>query len=348
MKNQNDLDKFLDKLIKKAENRIDQIYAKRLKNIQTEITAMYEKYEVDGVLTMAEMTKFNRLQKSMDIIIGELSATYREAYSLTQTTMQEQYLESYFRTAYLAEFEAQKKMGFGAIAIEHVKAALENPIKHMKLPAIFQRNRANIIYKIQQQIAEALTAGESYGKMIKRLQKWVNFDRKKARLVARTEAGRAQSLGKEASIEKIKKYTNNLEEFWDASLDQVTRQSHRELDGQKTDEEGYFHYKGMKAKAPRLWGVADMDIQCRCTKRIQINGRQPSVRRARNYEDKKYQEKLVVYNDKLKAKQKQLEEAGKDPKEAKKILGPPPSPPTMVIPWMTYKEWYDNRIKKVS
>lgn len=241
---------------------------------------MYEKYEIDGVLSMAEMSKYGRLSKSMDIIIGELIGTYSQVYALTQTTMQEQYLEAYFRQAYLAEFEAQARLGFGALSTATVTAAVTNPIEHLTLPAIMERNRANIIYKVQQEITEGLLSGESYQKMAKRLRDRVDMDKRKSQLVARTEAGRAQSLGKEDSYQQAKKHADVVK-IWDSSLDSRTRGSHRELDSKQADEEGYFHYKGMKAKQPRLWQNAAMDIQCRCATRIQVNGNEPTVRRVR-------------------------------------------------------------------
>lgn len=280
MKNQNDLDKLLDKIVKKAEISLDKIYAKRLKNIIAELTMMYEKYEVNGTLSLADMAKFNRLQKSMDFIIGELQGVYKEAYKLTQTTMEESYLESYFRQGYLMEFEAQAKLGFGAISKEALKASIANPIEFLTLTAVMERNRAQVVYKIQQEITEGLLAGESYGKMAKRVRDRLDIDKRKAQLIARTEAGRAQSLGKEASYQQAKQYADVVK-TWDAALDSRTRSSHQRLDGQNADENGLFYASGASAPQPRLFGVAKEDIQCRCAVRMSVNGRQPEVRRAR-------------------------------------------------------------------
>jgi SPP1 gp7 family putative phage head morphogenesis protein len=280
MKNQNDLDKFLEKLIVKSESAIDKIYAKRLKQILGEITMMYEKYEVDGALTMAEMSKYGRLAKSMEFIIGELVGTYKESYKLIQTTMEEQYLEAYFRLAYLTEFEAQQSLGFGAISKEVLAASLANPVEFLTLSAIMERNRAQVIYKIQQEITEGLIAGESYAKMAKRLRDRLGIDRRKSQLVARTEAGRAQSVAKEDAYQQAKKKAD-VQKVWDAALDSRTRKTHQKLDGQKADKDGYFHLGNAKAVGPRLWGIAKEDIQCRCAVRMEVNGRQPEVRRAR-------------------------------------------------------------------
>lgn len=281
MKNQTDLDKFLDKLTESAEKEIDKIFARRLVAILVAIGELYEKYEIDGVLTLAEVTKFGRLQKSMDFIIGELVATYRELYKLTQVTMEETFVEGYFRNAYLMEFESQAKLGFGAIPKEAVAAALANPVEHLTLNKVMERNRAQVVYKIQTEIAEGLMSGESYSQMAKRLRTRLDIDKRKAQMIARTEAGRAQSIAKEKSYETAAKYSDNLEKVWDASLDSRTRKSHQKLDGKKADEDGYFHLRGAKAKQPRMFGIAKEDINCRCAVRIQVNGREPQIRRAR-------------------------------------------------------------------
>ena len=241
---------------------------------------MYEKYEVNGVLTMADMSKYNRLSKSMDVIIGELIGTYTEVHAVTQMTMKESYLEAYFRQAYLAEFEAQRKLGFGSLSTATIQAAITNPIEHITLPAIMERNRANIIYKIQQEITEGLIAGESYQKIAKRLRDRVDMDKRKSQLVARVEAGRAQSIGKEDSYQQAKKYADVIK-IWDSSLDSRTRKSHRHLDGKQADKDGLFHSSGASAPQPRMFGLAKEDLGCRCATRIQVNGREPAVRRVR-------------------------------------------------------------------
>jgi hypothetical protein len=63
MKNQNELDKLLDNLVIRAENEVDRIYARRLRNILDEISLMYEKYEVDGTLTLAEMSNLTACRR---------------------------------------------------------------------------------------------------------------------------------------------------------------------------------------------------------------------------------------------------------------------------------------------
>jgi hypothetical protein len=53
---------------------------------------------------------------------------------------------------------------------------------------------------------------------------------------------------------------------WLATQDSTTRDSHRALDGTQVPITGMFHSEtGNSASAPGLFGVAEEDINCRCT-----------------------------------------------------------------------------------
>ncbi|MFJ7681146.1 phage minor head protein [Peribacillus butanolivorans] len=64
----------------------------------------------------------------------------------------------------------------------------------------------------------------------------------KAKRVARTEAGRVQSISRMDSAAHAQKYAK-LTKTWNATLDSEVRSSHRILDDQEADKEGFFHFK---------------------------------------------------------------------------------------------------------
>lgn len=281
MRNQQEIDKHLDKLITKAEKRSDRIYAKALKEMRYSLDNIYSQYAKDGVLTLAEMTKYNRKKKLMEQYIEILGSTYKEINSLNQSTMQEQLVENYFRTAHLMEYEAQQKLGFGRLNQSVIDEAIANPISGLTLKETLEKNRRNIIYKVQQEITQGLVKGESYHKIAGRLKKSLEGDAGKARRIVRTEAHRAQQTGRLKSIEQAEKYVD-IERVWDSALDGGTRDSHRMLDGQIADENGMFSIGGMEAEAPGMFGDPAEDINCRCSVRAQVSGNNPTTRRARN------------------------------------------------------------------
>lgn len=299
--NQKKIDKTLDKIVRKSEDKVTKVYAQRYKEIIKEIDSMYRKYEREGVLTMAEMSKYNRLDKSLDRITGELLKAQDSSYRLAQRTMEQQLVENYFRSAFLYEFQAQRKLGFGELSKETIQAAVENPIEKMKLPAIKSRNRKIIVDKIRNEISQGLIRGSSYQEMTRIVRDLVDFDANKARTVVATESHRAQVLGRDMSARQASKYVK-MQKKWSSALDDRTRDAHQELDGVTVGLDEEFHSDaGGVGKMPGQMNNASDDINCRCSVLYVVDGNEPEVRRDGNRE---------------------------------------------VIPYMTYKEWYKNRIKK--
>ena len=281
MKNQQELDKYIDKIIRNAEKETTRIYAQRFKEIQKEISSIYEDYEEDGKLTLAQMTKYNRLDKSLDFIINELLKAQDGAYRLAQKTMKEVFLENYFRTAYLMEFESQRRLGFGSLSNNLVEAAVENPIDKLKLPAVKSRNRKQIVDRVRSEISQGLARGSSYRQMSKIVRNAVEFDAYKARTVVATEAHRTQTEGRYRSMKQASKYVD-VQKTWDSTLDSDTRPAHRRLDGEVIDlDEDFRSDAGGRGKAPGHMHNAADDIHCRCSVVTVVNGKRPEVRRER-------------------------------------------------------------------
>ena len=328
------IDEFLESLISKAEKRSTKIFANRLQLILSEIAHMYEKYERDGKLTMQDMGKFNRLNRLYHSITDHLVKAFDDAYILTQETRSMIYLEQYFRSAYVYEMSAQVQMGFGAIDPQAVEIAIKNPIPKLRLPKIMERNRKTIVSMIQEQIALGLSGGESYGQMAKRIRQVLGFAEHKARTIARTEAGRAQSKARLDSTEIAKQYVK-IDKKWLATPDLRTRHAHRELDDQLAGEDGQFEYHGHKAPAPRLFMVPQLDINCRCTYLTIIDGEEPSTRRVRDYTDADYQQKLA---DRI----QEYMYAGYTERQATKKAEKEVIPPSRLTKWMNYDTWYKD------
>jgi len=272
---------MLDKLISQAETEIEAIYLQRVKSIRQEIQAMYDKYAVKGVLTLADMTKFNRLANSLKAINREISQAQKEAYRVAQTTMEQQYLQNYFRSAYLFEFEAQQDMGFGVITRATLEAAIANPVDKLRLPALLQRNRAIVIARIKAEIQQGLLAGASYFEMADRIKQVVAIDMRKAKATARTEAHRVQVEARRQAAEQASEHVT-LDKVWDATLDLRTRPAHRLLDGISKPMGGLFSsITGAIGPQPGMMANPADDINCRCSLIYRINGRNPEIRRER-------------------------------------------------------------------
>jgi Phage Mu protein F like protein len=329
--NQNQIDKHLDKMIDKAERDIDIVFAKRLKSLSEQIAEWYRKYSEKGELNVTALYQYNRLQKELKFIAEQIHYDYVELYNEIDKLLKEQYLEQLLRSGYLYEMEAQTEMGYTIPSVSTINQAILNPIKELTLSALMQTHRNEVIRKINIEIGQSLQAGESYSELAERLEKVLGFNSTKAKRVARTESGRVQTLARMDSAKHAEKYAK-LKKVWNATLDGEVRTSHRILDDQEADEEGYFHFKGYKAQGPHLFQIASLDINCRCSIAYMVNGKRPELRRARDYQDADYQQKLADRIEKYMGE-------GMTEKQAEKKAKKEVKPPSQVIEYKSYAEW---------
>jgi hypothetical protein len=284
--NQNDIDKYLDGMIEQAEKDIDVVFAKRLRVINNQVAEWYRKYAQNGSLNRSDMYKYNRFQKEMELLKEQIQGDYKQLYRDIQKLLRDQYLQNYLRSGFTYEYSADVQMEYTIPSLATINQAILNPIAELTLSALLNNHRNEIIRKINIEIGQSLQAGEDYSTLAKRIEDTLGFSSIKAKRVARTEAGRVQSVSRMESAKHAQKYAN-LTKTWNSTLDMDVRSSHRTLDNKEADEEGYFHFRGAKAQAPHLWGIASMDINCRCNVLYLVNGKRPEVRRAREGEGNK-------------------------------------------------------------
>lgn len=301
---QNQLDKHLDELIDQAELDIDKVFGKRLKALTSQLGDMFRKYSTNGALTYADLQKYSRFQKEMNYIAEQIQEDYKGLLPFIQALMENQYVENYFKSAYLYEFEAQAKLGYSLLNHTVIEAAVLNQIPQLTLPALMEYNRNETVRQISMEITQGLIAGEGYSNIAQRIENAVGFSSVKAKRVARTEAHRAQVQGRIDSANQASKYVD-MTKMWDSTLDRKTREWHQKLDGKVIGKDELFKTNKGKGPAPGQMNNASDDINCRCTVLFLVDGKKPSVKRERL-------------------------ENGK----------------TKIIPYLTYEEWYKNRIAK--
>ena len=284
--NQEQLGKHIDKLIKQTENEAEKILARRLKYIKQAMAEMLDKYQSDDPhVTWTEFNKYDRFKKELQRIEELLQGDYSDIINLillSQTTI---YLNNYMRSLYMYEYTSGIQMTFTVPSARQIANALAQPIDLIKLAPTFARHRKQVIEKLRGHIAQGVLAGNSYNQIANAINKDVGLSMRQARMVARTETGRSQSVSSEDAAQTAKDNGARLVGYWDSTLDTRTRPSHRRLDGKQEDEAGNFRIGSSYGPAPRLLvGVdsASQNINCRCKKLYSVNGQIPEVRRTKD------------------------------------------------------------------
>ncbi|WPZ17796.1 phage minor head protein [Geobacillus subterraneus] len=259
------IERIVNRRVKKGEREIVKRYAILLNDIRKELAKLYEKYEVNGKLTYAEMAKYDRLRKFMEYISWLLGSTYKDIKKIVYDILGESYLDGYYLTAWAVETDTLSRLAYSAVPASTITAMIENPITGLTLSQRLEKNRAAIIYTIQQEITQGLVHGESYRQMAKRLKGTLEGDSVKAMRIVRTEAHRVVESSKHDAAEHAHKNGVIMLKTWNTMHDQRVRERHKALDGQTVPVDKDFKLGSIFGKAPgQMSGGASMNVNCRC------------------------------------------------------------------------------------
>ena len=94
--------------------------------------------------------------------------------------------------------------------------------------------------KINNEIVSSIMKGDPIPKVAENLQKVAKMDENSAIRNARTAMTSAENLGRSESADRLKSQGIPVNEVWNATYDNRTRDTHLMLDGTMRDENGYF------------------------------------------------------------------------------------------------------------
>lgn len=116
--------------------------------------------------------------------------------------------------------------------------------------------------RITSEVTRSIATGASYAQVAKRLSNQTKIGFNRAVRIARTEGHRIQTTAAMDAMYAAKDKGADVLKQWDATLDDVTRESHRQVDGEIRELDKPFSNKLMYAGDP-AGGAAEV-INCRC------------------------------------------------------------------------------------
>jgi SPP1 gp7 family putative phage head morphogenesis protein len=229
--------------------------------------------------TLQEARKYNRLAALMDEIRLEYAKVTRSATSVIASNSKYAFTESAYRAQYAIDKAAGVLIKYPVLPVGAIRAAVYNADNGLIFSKRLINNKAASLLKVQGALTQALVLGESTTKAARRIKDQFQSGYADAVRVLRTEATRASTSGTLQGFKDAQDAGVDMRTVWIAALDDRTRDSHRDLDGQYADKNGLFHWGGMTAEGPGLWGDPAMDINCRCALGAVIEGLEPELRR---------------------------------------------------------------------
>lgn len=263
------LAKWQNKQLSIVENSIRLFYRKLVRTVLGEVATLYEKYEKDGELTYAEMMKYDRYKRfmeSLELHVNTMSKTTQKSIS---ELLSNSYVYSYAWMGWAIQSSARKRLQYTALKMDQIRRAVDNPITGLTLKQTLEKNRRDIIYRINQTVTQNLVKGTTYKDMAVSLTETFEGDYNKSIRVARTETHRVREQAtldsaqhaNSRGVVMVKKWRN----MKDSRVRKTSKANHQKMDNIKVPVDDYFDLgRGERGIAPGNTGHAHHDINCRC------------------------------------------------------------------------------------
>lgn len=269
-------DRYFARVEKEYEREVAKIWRDSLSQIRAEMGSIYEKYAQNGILTRAEMTRYNRLttlEKNIQAIAKDAA---KQSIKVIERLRPEEYGEAFFRTAQAFDNAAKVALSWGPIDKATIAANLENPFFTSAKESIL----LTTVPQFRNAINNGLALGQSYTDMMKDIKKTVNAKNFEIMRVLRTELHDAQEAGTAVAYEEAIDQGIEGKVVWISTLDDRTRDSHAEMDGEEQNDDGMFilHGKNGDVETPYpgyMHLPPEERINCRCTTAFQLTGYTP-------------------------------------------------------------------------
>ena len=268
------------------EREVQAVLKSALDSMRVRLTKLYDKYAKDGVLSKADMTKYNRLATAEKQLIQTLNPAIIKNLATIKRLRPEQYEAAFFRYAWAVDNAGGIRIAWGVLNKDVI---LEN-IANEFLKISTKRYGADARLSVRAALNEGLSQGKSYQKMARDLKGAIDTTYSRAIRIIRTEGQTAANAGQEDAYTWARQKGVELDMIWDATLDGATRPDHGAADGQVRDTEGMFTIGGERTPYPAWEGLtAGQRINCRCRLRAEIDGYAPALRRDRERGVQPYQ-----------------------------------------------------------
>ncbi len=245
-----DNEKEILKKIKKSYAEALEKVNQRLKDLMSNELTQSKRYQLEYQ---------KRLKKEIEAIINLLA---NDNINNIDKYLSKVYEDSFIGTQYVLQ-SAGVPFLF-KINQEEVVKSISKKIEDYKLAERIYKNLNKIKSIVQNEITRGIIQGYTYSKISRQLKMNIENDLKKAYRIARTEAGRVTMEAKYSCMKRTRKNGVDIVKMWDSTIDNRTRNSHVQLDGQIKELDEPFEINGHKAMYPHNFGIAKEDINCRC------------------------------------------------------------------------------------
>jgi len=275
--------KYTDKQIASIERQLKKEYAQALKEMQVKCNKVLSNFEKTDALMRAKEQKGdithkqyidwrNRAilrNKQVQGMVQDLTERVVHADKIAADYINGRIPRVFAENTNFATYEIERQAridtNFTLVSEDAVSGLVTGrtpifPIAKVDIPKDKRWNEQ----KIRSAITQGVLQGEAIPKIASRLQRVTDMDRVSATRNARTLMGRAQNAGRLESIKRAHDLGLPVKKIWIATLDNRTRDSHVDLDGEVQEYNAPFS-NGLEY--PCASGPPEENMNCRCDMR---------------------------------------------------------------------------------
>jgi hypothetical protein len=269
--------------------------AEALTSIYGTMKKIYDLYAVNGKLTRAQMTAYNKYSTMEKQILDILDPAIKKNIKTIKHLLPTQFQESFFQYAWAIDQASGVRLSWGLVNTKQLLGAFDitNP-KNIELKEALHNYSIEAKKRVRAALLNGLSLGKSYSKMAKDLETAVTATYKRCLMTIRTEGQTAINAGQALAYGRA--IQNGIEgvEVWSSAHDARTRYDHGRMDGAKRivneKQDGWIDINGNYVLGPGgEWapypGYAGLSVgqraNERCLTRFQIEGYEPQLMRTR-------------------------------------------------------------------
>jgi len=232
-------------------------------------------------VSKTEAVKYGRIEKLDETVKGVSKAGALTDISNIEKSGKEVYEIQYNGYAWVYK-EGYGLPVTGGAKVKLIAETLWSDFYGNPFPELVRKNWNDFYVEIMSSVNRGLNQGASYARMARTIQGVTDTTFSKALRIGATEAHRIQGKAYLDNLGLLDELKVPYGKMWVSSIDDKTRASHIEADGDFADSKGIFHLAGGSGPAPGNIGVAAEDINCRCRAVTTFDGEKPSERRVRD------------------------------------------------------------------
>ena len=261
--------KAIDELLNSRQSQLDREFKETLNGIKLALAEAYEKFGKDGILTREEMVKYNRLSKFEQYLLEQIQDLNKRQIQLTKDTIQDIFIESYYRYGYMIENETEFQI-YKELSKHMIQENISNELDPIGWEERARINNDLMLRQIKQDLYEAFAVGVAYEIISRQISKRMEVGSNKGKNIVRKEGRRVQESANYNAMddadEELSKINMSVRKQWVSAKDSRVRDTHQHLDGEIIElDEKFVSKSGATALAPKQFGVMSEDANCRCT-----------------------------------------------------------------------------------